>query len=81
MGKHAIGDSLHMPPGTQGEVGEATNEEKAMGMDGSNLLARAKGPAFLVEHSSLNHRFYTRELWTNAIGSRVGPKVTEAAAR
>ena len=80
MGKHEISDSFQLPPGTRGEVFAATDEDRAM-VDGYNLLACAPGPAFLVEHSSLNHRSYTRELWTNAIGSSVDPKVTEAAAR
>jgi len=67
MGKIEICDSFQLPPGTRWEVFEANDEVKGMVVDGYNILARAKGPAFLVEHSSLNHRFYTRELWTNAI--------------
>jgi hypothetical protein len=47
-------------------VFEVSDEDRAL-VDGYNLLARASGPAFLVEHSSLNHRFYIRTLWDRAI--------------
>jgi hypothetical protein len=61
-----INDSFPLPPGTKWEVFETSSDDKSL-MDGYNLLARARGPAFLVEHSSLNHRYYTRKLWDNAI--------------
>jgi len=47
-------------------VFEASEDDKAH-VDGYNLLARARGPAFLGEHSSLTHRYYTRKLWDTAI--------------
>ena len=74
MGQHEIHDSFQLPPGTKWEVFEANDEDRAQ-VDGYNLLARVRGPAFLVEASSLNHRYFTRDLWTTAIGSSVGTRV------
>jgi len=53
-----INDSFQLPPGTKWEVFEASDDDRAQ-VDGYNLLARARGPAFLVEHSSLNHPYPT----------------------
>jgi len=74
MGQHDRHDSLQLPSGTQGEGFEATDTDRAQG-DGYNLLARVRGPAFLVEASSLNPRSFTPDLWTPASGSRVGTRV------
>jgi hypothetical protein len=59
-------DFVTGPVWAQWQVFEASDEDRAL-VDGYNLLFRARGPAFLVEHSSLNHRYYTRKLWDHAI--------------
>ena len=57
LGKYELRASFQFPPGPQGEGWEATDEERTLG-DGSHGLARARGPAFVVEASSLKHQVY-----------------------
>ena len=45
---HEFLDAFQLPPGTRWEVFEATDEDRQL-VDGYNLLARARGPAFLTE--------------------------------
>jgi hypothetical protein len=78
---HELLDSFPLPATTRWQVFEASDEDRQL-VDGYNLLARARGPAFLVEAPSLNHRSYTRKLWDTALsesaelvsrGTRLGP--------
>src|SRR5215471_6281245 len=45
MGGQEIPDSFQLPPDTRWEVCEASPAERDMGVDSSNILFRATGPA------------------------------------
>lgn len=48
-------------------VEDYVSEGSSNKVDGVNVLARVQGPFFLVNGTSLNNRFYSKNLWERAI--------------
>lgn len=60
-----IYDSFIVPEGTtQWTVNESESDQV---VDGKYVLGRAVGPCFLPDGTSLNNRYYSRQLWESAI--------------
>lgn len=66
-------DTFHIP-NTPWKILE--NKDDSV-VDGKTVLARARGPFFLVDGASSNKHHYTRKLWNNVLENQLPQKLEE----